>query len=84
MPPRVTDPDTRVVQVLLRSQDFDWIRGLLEDEPDVPRLRHRQTDICYALVPAERYERFKAFFEEDHTGRASGLALRIRQTGRLG
>lgn len=64
-PPRVTDPSTNAVHVLLGSADFDWVRGLLRDEADAPRRADSRTGQTYALVPAERYERFKAFFEED-------------------
>lgn len=65
VPARVTDSTSAQVQVLLPAADFDWIRDLLGDEPDAPRLRSRHTQLCYAVVPLERYERFKAFFEDD-------------------
>lgn len=65
VPARVTDPATDQAQVLLPAADFDWIRDLFGDEADAPRLRSRQTQLCYAVVPLERYERFKAFFEDD-------------------
>ena len=65
VPPRVTDPATSKIGVLLKSTDFDWIRGLLGDEPDAMRLTDPRTQLAYALVPCDRYERFKAFFEFD-------------------
>lgn len=80
-PARVTDPATRRVEVLLKSDDFDWIRQLLGDEPDAPRLTDRRTGTTYALLPEERYERFKAFFEEDPLSPAERLAL-LREAGK--
>lgn len=80
-PARVTDPATRRVEVLLKSDDFDWIRQLLGDEPDAPRLTDPQTNTTYVLLPEERYERFKAFFEEDPLSPAERLAL-LREAGR--
>jgi hypothetical protein len=64
-PPRVIDPATAKTIVLLKSEDFDWLRGILDDEPDAVRLTDPRNQQKYALVPLERYERFKAFFEED-------------------
>lgn len=64
-PPRVVAPESDRIEVLLKSADFDWIRGILNDEPDAPRLIDSRTRQVYALVPVERYERFAAFFEED-------------------
>jgi hypothetical protein len=64
-PPRVIDPGTQESFVLLREDDFDWIRGLLADEPDAPRLVDARSQVRYALLPTDRYERFKSFFEED-------------------
>jgi hypothetical protein len=75
VPARVTDPATGRVEVLLRSDDFDWIRQLLGDEPDAPRLTDSRTNTIFALLPEERYERFKAFFEEDPLSPAERLAL---------
>jgi hypothetical protein len=80
-PARVTDPVTHRVKVLLKSDDFDWIRQLLGDEPDAPRLTDTRTDITYALLPEERYERFKAFFEEDPLSPTERLAL-LREAGK--
>jgi hypothetical protein len=80
-PARVTDPATRHVGVLLKSDDFDWIRQLLGDEPDAPRRIDPRTNITYALLPEERYERFKAFFEEDPLSPAERLAL-LREAGK--
>jgi hypothetical protein len=80
-PARVTDPTTHRVEVLLKSDDFDWIRQLLGDEPDAPRLTDPRSNITYALVPEERYERFKAFFEEDPLSPAERLAL-LREAGK--
>jgi hypothetical protein len=64
-PARVPDPSSGVACVLLKSDDFDWIRNLLKDEPDAPRLTDPRTQQGYALLLERRYERFKAFFEED-------------------
>lgn len=80
-PARLADPNTRRVDVLLKSDDFDWIRNLLGDEPDVPRLIDPRTKRSYALLPEERYERFKAFFEEDPLTPAERLAL-LREAGK--
>jgi hypothetical protein len=80
-PARVTDPATRRVEVLLKSDDFDWIRNLLGDEPDAPRLTDPRTNAKYALLPEERYERFKAFFEEDPLTPAERQAL-LREAGK--
>lgn len=80
-PARVTDAVTRRVEVLLRSDDFDWVRHLLGDEPDTPRVRDPRTNTTYALLPEERYERFKAFFEEDPLTPAERLAL-LREAGK--
>jgi hypothetical protein len=80
-PARAIDPGTRRVEVLLKSDDFDWIRQLLGDEPDAPRLTDSRTNITYALLPEERYERFKAFFEEDPLSPAERLAL-LREAGK--
>lgn len=80
-PARVMDPATRRVEVLMKSDDFDWIRQLLGDEPDAPRLTDSRTNTTYALLPEERYERFKAFFEEDLLSPAERLAL-LREAGR--
>jgi hypothetical protein len=81
MPARVTDPVTRRAEVLLTSDDFDWIRQLLGDEPDPPRLTDPRTNTIYALLPEERYERFKAFFEEDPLSPAERRAL-LREAGK--
>ena len=80
-PARVTDPATRRVEVLFKSDDFDWIRQLLGDEPDAPRLTDSRTNTTYALLPEERYERFKAFFEEDPLSPAERTAL-LREAGK--
>jgi hypothetical protein len=80
IPARVTDPNTRQVEVLLKSDDFDWIRNLLGDEPDAPRVSDPRTNIRYALLSEERYERFKAFFEDDPLRPAERLAL-LREAG---
>lgn len=74
-PARVTDPVTQRVEVLLKSDDFDWIRQLLGDEPDAPRVTDSRSHTAYALLPEERYERFKAFFEEDPLSPAERMAL---------
>lgn len=80
-PPRVLDPRTRELAVLLKAADFDWIRDLLGDEPDVPRLSDPRNQDLYAVVPTNRYERFKAFFEEDPLSAAERSAL-LREAGR--
>jgi hypothetical protein len=80
-PARVTDSATRRAEVLLKSDDFDWIRQLLGDEPDAPRLMDSRTSTSYALLPEERYERFKAFFEEDPLSPAERRAL-LREAGK--
>ncbi|HEY7311839.1 MAG TPA: hypothetical protein VH643_20920 [Gemmataceae bacterium] len=80
-PARVSDLAARRVEVLLTSDDFDWIRQLLGDEPDAPRLTDPRTNTIYALLPEERYERFKAFFEEDPFSAAERRAL-LREAGK--
>ena len=65
VPARVVDPATQRVEVLLRADDFEWVRNLLKDEPDAPRRSDPRTGVAYAVLPVERYERFKAFFEDD-------------------
>jgi hypothetical protein len=80
-PPRVTPPGTQEVHVLLRSSDFDWIRGLVRDVPEAHRLTDPRTGETYALVPLAIYERFKAFFEEDPITPAERSAL-LREFGR--
>src|SRR5205085_2807668 len=79
-PARVTDPAAGRVEVLLKSADFDWVRGLLGDEPDAPRVEDPRTGATYALLPEQRYERFKAFFEEDPLTPAERQAL-LREAG---
>jgi hypothetical protein len=80
VPARVTDPVSRRVAVLLKADDFDWVRRLLADEPDAPRLTDPRTGATYALLPEDRYERFKAFFEEDPLSPAERAAL-LRAAG---
>jgi len=80
-PARVTDPRAGREQVLLSSDDFDWVRGLVGDLPDVPRAVDPRTQAAYALVPAEVYERVKAFFEEDPLTGSERQAL-LREFGR--
>ena|SRR5437762_1936377 len=80
-PARALDPVTQRVEVLLRRDDFEWIRGLLGDEPDAPRHTDPRTGAEYALLPEERYERFKAFFEEDPLTPAEKAAL-LREAGK--
>jgi hypothetical protein len=50
--------------VLLRADDYDWVRTTL-GEPDAPRQVDPPTGIAFVVISEERYERFKAFFEED-------------------
>jgi hypothetical protein len=79
-PARLIDPDTRGAQVLLPSADFDWVRDLLGDEPDAPRVADPQTGASFALLSEQRYERFKSFFEEDPLSPAEKRAL-LREAG---
>jgi hypothetical protein len=65
VPARVTDLESKSVFVLLPSDDFDWMRNLLGDEPDVPRATDPRTQREYAIIPERRYNRFMPFFEED-------------------
>jgi hypothetical protein len=81
VPARVVDPVTQRVEVLLRADDFDWVRDLLRDEPEAPRCLDPRTGTAYAVLPEERYERFKAFFEEDPLTQAEKQAL-LREAGR--
>jgi hypothetical protein len=80
VPAHVINPATGQREVLLRADDFDWIRGVLQDEPDSPRHLHVGTAQQYVILPEERYERFKAFFEEDPLSPAEKLAL-LREGG---
>jgi hypothetical protein len=80
-PARCIDPSTQQVEILLRGDDFEWVRELLGDEPDAPRRHDPRTGILYALVPEARYERFKAFFEEDPLSPSERQAL-LRDAGR--
>ncbi len=57
------------------SDDFEWLRELLGNEADAPRRFDARTGKEYALLPEERYERFKAFFEEDPLSSAERIAL---------
>ena len=81
IPARIENAVTRTIEVLLRSDDFDWIRGMLGDEPDAPRGRDPHTGTEYVLLLEERYERFKAFFEEDPLTVAEKKAL-LREAGK--
>lgn len=80
-PARALDPTTGRMEILLPSDDFDWIRGRLGNEPDLPRRTDPRTGKEYALVPEDRYERFKAFFEEDPLTPAEKQAL-LREAGK--
>jgi hypothetical protein len=80
-PAKVRNQFTGRCEVLLRSDDFEWIRRLLGDEPDAPRGTDTRTGQEYALLPEERYERFKAFFEEDPLTSAEKTAI-LREAGR--
>ena len=77
-PAHVTDPSTRRVEVLLKSEDFDWIRNLLGDEPDAPRLSDPRTNTTYALLPEAQLRALKAFFEEDPLSPAERRACCVR------
>lgn len=81
MPARVVNPTTKHVEVLLKSDDFEWIRQLLGDEADAERRFDPRSNQWYALLSEERYERFKAFFEEDPLSTAERLAL-LREAGK--
>lgn len=81
IPVRVTDSETGRVSVLLRSEDFDWIRSIVEDEPEAPRIVNPTSQDEYALVPEERYDRFKGFFEDDPPSPAE-RAAQLREFGR--
>jgi hypothetical protein len=80
-PARFHHAGTGVVEVLLRSEDFDWIRELLGDEADAPRYVDPRTGLRYAVLAENRYERFKSFFEEDPLTPAERSALR-REAGK--
>jgi hypothetical protein len=80
-PARAIDPATGRIDVLLRSDDFDWVRGMLGNEPDTPRRTDPRTGKEYAVLPEERYKRFKAFFEEDPLTFAERKAL-LREAGK--
>ena len=80
-PSRVTNPATGQTEILLLLDDFDWIRALLGDEPDAPRRMDARTGKHYALLSEDRYERFKAFFEEDPLTPAERIAL-LREAGK--
>lgn len=64
-PARIALPEFQGLQVLLPSQDFEWIRNLLPDLADVPRRIDPRSQAIYAVVPLHVYERFQAFFEDD-------------------
>jgi hypothetical protein len=81
VPARLTDPVTQQKEVLLRADDFEWIRALLGDEPDAPRRMDPRTGTAYAVLPEARYERFKAFFEEDPLSAAEKMNL-LREAGK--
>ncbi len=67
--------------MLLRADDFHWIRELLGDEPDALRVLDPRTKTEYAFLPLPRYERFKSFFEEDPLSPAEKMAL-LRAAGK--
>ncbi len=69
------------VHVLLPARDYDYLRGLLEELPDVSRPVHPRTGETFALVPETVYERFKAFFEEDPLSREE-QRQHLREAGR--
>jgi hypothetical protein len=79
-PARVPNPITLRIDVLLRAEDFEWIRQMLSDEPEAPRGVDPRSGIVYAILPEERYERFKGFFEEDPLTAAEKRAL-LREAG---
>ncbi len=81
IPARVANPESRSTEVLLRGDDFEWVRALLRDEPDALRRIDPRTGTTYAVLPEERYERYKAFFEADPLSPAEKLAL-LREAGK--
>jgi hypothetical protein len=81
IPARVIDTVTQQVEVLLPLDDFEWIRSLLRDEPEMPHLMDPRTGVAYVVLREERYERFKAFFEDDPLTSAEKKAL-LREAGR--
>jgi hypothetical protein len=80
-PARIANPTTGNIEVLLCSDDFDWIRGMLGDEAAAVHYRHSQTKKSYVILSEKHYERFKAFFEEDPLAPAEKKAL-LREAGR--
>jgi hypothetical protein len=80
-PVRVTDSSNGAIEILLPAEDFDWVRELLGDEPDAPRRYHPSTGMAFAVLAEQRYERFKAFFEEDPLSEAERMAL-FREAGK--
>lgn len=69
------------MRVLLLAEDFDWVRGLLPDVADAPRVFDPVKRCSYALVPAVVYERLKPLFEEDPPI-AAERASQLREFGR--
>src|SRR5438128_12568623 len=51
VPAKVTDQVTGRIEVLLPWDDFEWIRGLLGNEPDAPRRIDARTGKEYAVLP---------------------------------
>ena len=80
IPLLVSDPVSGSREVLLRADDFDWVRTQF-GEPDAPRQTDPRTGAAYAVLPEERYERFKAFFEEDPLTTPEKIAL-LREAGK--
>jgi hypothetical protein len=80
-PAHFSDPGTGWHFVLLAAADFEWIRQVLGDEDEATRVRDPRTNQSYAVIPIDRYERFKAFFEEDPLSAAERTAL-LRAAGK--
>lgn len=81
IPARLIDTTTQRVDILLKLDDFEWICNLLGDEPDAECRCDPRTRATYALLPIDRYERFKAFFEEDPLSPSERSAL-VREAGK--
>jgi hypothetical protein len=81
VPARTIDPGTGQVIVLLKAEDLDWVRNLLGDESDASRRQDPRTLRSYAILSEDRYERFKAFFENDPLSSAERQAL-LREAGK--
>lgn len=84
IPARVGAPGAHPAEVLLPWEDFTWVREHLADEPEVPCRTHPRTGKLYAVLTEDRYERFRALFEEDPLTPAEREALLRRAGERAG